>query len=473
MIVRCFISVLTPVRLLLGIGIIFSPVLSISADPGLQPDQVSLITDLDTTTATMLGEFSSTGLVAPLRPESSGNVFPWDDEPGAKASAMVMGLERFIRVRFGKPTTATVQIGLVTTVIFGKGVDFDVPGTSLADPRPSHITITNSEGEQLFEWRGAFRFLQEQEIGSRIADFDYRGKLLREPESEFEEFWQKAREELVSIDPRVSVQPQPDKNTTTAEAYRVEFDSVDQARIVAWLLVPKEALASRPAVAIFPGYGAEEPASDRSSQGLVTLAVSPRGHGPSLQTGTWKSDGPLLLHGIKTPDQYFYRQAILDAAQAVRVLDQWTTIGKIATEGGSQGGLLALGAAVVFPDKIHAVIANVPCFSDYGLSLPSALAGPHQQLSEALEKASPDERRLLETSLAMTDGVALASRIQQPIQVVMGFLDPVSPVASGFAIANRSPSKNKSLIILGNWGHALPPPMQSANQDWLQQHLAP
>jgi cephalosporin-C deacetylase-like acetyl esterase len=78
---------------------------------------------------------------------------------------------------------------------------------------------------------------------------------------------------------------------------------------------------------------------------------------------------------------------------------------------------------------------------------------------------------LSNASLGLTDGAALASRVRQPLQVVMGSLDMISPVMSGFAIVNRSRAGERALILLADEGHALPLAMQKRNRDWFLRHL--
>jgi cephalosporin-C deacetylase len=367
-------------------------------------------------------------------------------------------------------TTARIQIRrfaeqrpVLDTVTTGSPVRIRLAPTDSRKWQAFEYEVTGPNGLRLALWSGVGG-LTDQRLTS------YKGNLLADPDALFQSYWKRAREEVDRVDPSAKLVRVPDRDTSGGLFFRVELSSTQGARIVGWYIVPRKSRGQVPAILILPGYGAEEPPSDRTADGFATLALSPRGHGPSKELG-WKPDGELMFHGITRAEEYFYRLAVQDAVQGVRFLASQEGIGPIGVEGGSQGGLLALGAAALCPREVRAVVSNVPCFSDYGSSMQTALAGPHRSLRISRAQAAPSDLMLMNASMGLTDGVALATLVRQPLQVVMGSMDVTSPVASGYAIFNRSPARRKSLVLLADEGHALPKSMQERNRQWFRKHL--
>lgn len=333
------------------------------------------------------------------------------------------------------------------------------------------LTTTSEAQTPLFEWRTLVR-----PEGKTLLSYEGKKELL--PPPDFEAFWQKAKKELDAVALRPNVERQADRDTSTGLFYRVELPSVEETTIVCWMYVPKAAYgadgkvtAKFPAIQIAPGYGAEEPAVDRTTSGLITLSVNPRNHGPSREY--WKSPVDHMLYNLTDPDHYYYKLAFLDCLRAAQFLFTREEVDKkrVATEGGSQGGLFAIATAALEP-RIACVCSNVTAFSDYPDATRLATAGHHVTFRTIFEEAQ-STLPLVEKSLAYTDGANMATRVKCPLQVNMGGKDPVCPYVAGIVVLNRAgtPDKEKEYHIVPGARHEVPPAMREWNAQWYRKWL--
>ena len=341
------------------------------------------------------------------------------------------------------------------------------------------MTLTDpADGEEVFRWQSVR--LSE---GKRLRD--HRGRQEMLPPEDFDAFWAAAKEELAAVpmEPRVTMVE--GQYTETGQLLRVELQSVRDTTIVCWMMVPREAAAAvlgeapppreYPAVIVMPGYGAEQPPLDRTADGLVTLSVNPRNHGPSRDY--WTAPVEHLRYNIESPEDFYYRLAFLDCLRAAEFLFDQPIVDprRVAAEGGSQGGLFAIALGMLEP-RIAVVVSNVTAFANYPEGMLLATAG-HQTgyrsiLDEAEAAGDTDKMAAVRRSLALTDAVNLVTRLTQPLQVNMGGLDPVCPYVSGIVIVNRAPGDLPTEFnIFPNARHEVPGDMRRKNAEWVTRWL--
>lgn len=305
------------------------------------------------------------------------------------------------------------------------------------------------------------------------------------PPDDFDEFWAAAKAELSGVPLVPVVTLQEGFETETGQLFRVELPTVRDTTIVAWCVVPKDAIpaflgeeeapAPLPAVIIMPGYGAQQPPLDRTADGFITLSVNPRNHGPSRDY--WTAPVEHLQYYIDSPEDFYYRLAFLDCLRAAEWLYSLDVIDeqKVVAEGGSQGGLFAIALAMLEP-RIAAVLSNVTAFSNYpeGMHLATIghMTGYRTMLETAEEEGDMERAAAIRRSLALTDGVNLVTRLTQPLQVNMGGLDGVCPYSSGIVVVNRAPSGVPTEYnVLPNARHEVPGAMRQKNAEWVAHWL--
>ncbi|WP_255509140.1 acetylxylan esterase [Micromonospora sp. A202] len=194
------------------------------------------------------------------------------------------------------------------------------------------------------------------------------------------QFWREAVRQIdgTPLDAsRVAVRSSPLVNHTV---YDISFAGAHGHRISGWFLVPSGQPEPLPCVVQFLGYGeGRGHPVDRlfwPALGYATLVVDTRGQGGSSGRPGATPDPVGLVHpqvpgyttrGILDPATYYYRDAYLDAYRAVAVAAGQPQVDptRISTAGCSQGGQLALAAAVLSPGVAAALIES-PFLSSVG-----------------------------------------------------------------------------------------------------------
>ncbi|MBX7244562.1 MAG: acetylxylan esterase [Candidatus Sumerlaeaceae bacterium] len=306
----------------------------------------------------------------------------------------------------------------------------------------------------------------------------YQGKRDLAPPSDFAEYWKRAKRELDQVPLSATLTRVPEKDTATGLLYRVDLDTVRKTTIVCWYYVPRNTFDSAgkatrrcPAMLIAPGYGAEEPPIDRTSSGVITLSLNPRHHGPSKQY--WKSPVEHMLYNIEDPENCYYKLAFLDCLRGAQFLFSRTEVDpkRVATEGGSQGGLFAIATAALEP-RIACVCSNVTAFSAYPEGMLLAQTGHHVQFREKLAASPPDVAAKIRKTLSYMDGANMATLVHCPVQINMGGIDPVCPFVCGIVTYNKLPAGvAKEIHVIPGAKHEVPGPMRANNSNWYRRYL--
>jgi len=308
---------------------------------------------------------------------------------------------------------------------------------------------------------------------------DYKGSnALRIPE-DFEEYWNEAYEKLslVPMDPQIEAVPERD--TETGRLFKVTLNSFWNLPIVCWYYVPKEidprnketVRKKYPAIQIMPGWGAEEPPSDRTAEGYITLSVNPKSHGPSKDY--FKTPIAHHLWNIDIPGDYYYRAAFMDCRRGIDFLFSRPEVdkGRIGVQGGSQGGTFSLAMGSL-DKRVACIAANVP----YLVSFPdfSALStlGSGPIFMERTRHPGSGER--VRETLGYIDIAHHAPRIGIPTLVCVGRQDPVCPPLCGVVAVNLiRDDVPKRLFIDGDAEHENSAVMMKEHEKWFEKYLKP
>ena len=290
--------------------------------------------------------------------------------------------------------------------------------------------------------------------------------------TDFLDFWQKTRSDLEATPANISSEAEPLRSTDTVETFAISFTSLGNARIFAWLCLPRGSRAC-PGLLLPPGYSGV-PTIPRAwaELGYAALQVSPRGH--------HRSDGDVapgfpgyMTAGIEDPRGYIYRGAYCDVWRAVDVLLRRPEVDdrRIAVTGGSQGGALSLVAAAARPE-IVAVAADVPFLTGIRDSLRLGGSYPYEEIKDYLRQHPEREADVLRT-LDYVDTLNFADSIRVPTLLSAGLSDDVCPPETAYALYNRlqCPKEIRAYPNTGHEGGGLTHTL--VKQAWLALQLKP
>jgi len=280
---------------------------------------------------------------------------------------------------------------------------------------------------------------------------------------DFDEYWERALNEMRSIDPCVELIPSSFQ-VPFAECFDLYFTGVKNARIHAKYLRPKGVVKPHPAIIQFHGYTANSGDwSDKLgyvAMGYSVAAMDCRGQGGlSEDVGGVKGttiNGHIIRGLSDDPDQLLFRQIFLDAAQLASIVMSMPEVdeNRVGAMGGSQGGGLTLACASLEP-RIKKAVSVYPFLCDYQRVWEMDLAkDAYEELRIYFRRFDPLHEREKEifTKLGYIDVQHLVKRIRGDVMMAVGLMDTVCPPSTQFAAYNKIEAK-KELVIYPDFGH--------------------
>lgn len=238
---------------------------------------------------------------------------------------------------------------------------------------------------------------------------------------DIDEYWEKALNEMKSIDPQVTLTPS-EFSSPFAECYDMYFTGVGGARVYAKFLRPKNINKKCPAVIGFHGY--------------------------SGASGSWFSKLP------------FAASIFLDTAQLADIIMSMDEVdeNRVGCYGGSQGGALTVACASLEP-RIKRAVPQFPFLCDYKRVWDMGLdTAPYSEIREWFRNFDPTHKREDEFfhTLGYIDLQHLSHRIKADMQMHTGLMDTACPPSTQFAAYNKM-TCNKEVIIYPDFGHEVLP----------------
>jgi cephalosporin-C deacetylase len=272
--------------------------------------------------------------------------------------------------------------------------------------------------------------------------------VVSEPD-DFDAFWSRTLDETRTHDLDVRSE-EVDTPYRTVTVRDVTFSGFGGDRIGAWFTTPRTAGDdSLPAVVEFIGYngGRDLPGESLrwASAGYAHLLVDTRGQGARWGGGGRTADphgsGPatpgFMTRGIDRPDTYFYRRVFTDAMRAVEAVRTLPGVdaGRVAVQGGSQGGGITLAVAGLVPGLV-AALPDVPFLCHFTRALDICDKDPYAEVTRYLAVHRPRVDDVLRT-LSYFDGVNFAKRATAPALFSVALMDLICPPSTVYAAYNH------------------------------------
>lgn len=304
----------------------------------------------------------------------------------------------------------------------------------------------------------------------------YRGRAIRP--KDFDAYWDRAIAEMEKLGTGCDLIPAAVR-APGAECFDLWFTGVGSVRVHAKYLCPTHRPAPCPAVVLFHGYhrncGSWASLMSYVGAGFCVLGLDCRGQG-GLSVDNGCVEGMTIRgHVIRgatdpNPDKLLMRSIYLDCAQLARIAMAMPEVdeARVAAQGASQGGGLALACAALTP-KLNRVAALMPFLCDYRRSC--EVANPDGAISELLyhfrfiDPRHQNEEAFFER-LGYIDNVNLSPRIRAKTLLLTGLMDRECPPSTQFAAYNGI-SAPKRYELWPDYGHEVCPDMEDVAMEFL------
>ena len=281
-------------------------------------------------------------------------------------------------------------------------------------------------------------------------------KPTREEPADFDAFW---------VDTLAGARKHPlepkfvpvDAGLMSIDVWDATFAGFGGQPIKGWFLAPRDVAASPfaregrlPCVVQYIGYGGGRGRPIDwllpPSAGHAHLVMDVRGQGSSWRAGDTPDPdfGAATGHypgfatrGIHDPATYYYRRLMTDAVRAVEAARSHPAVdpARVAVNGGSQGGGLALAAAGLVPDLLL-TLTDVPFMCHWRRATEITDGYPYQEIVHYAKIHRDQAERIFDT-LSYFDGLNFAARAKSPALFSVALMDHTCPPSTVFAAYNH------------------------------------
>ncbi len=279
---------------------------------------------------------------------------------------------------------------------------------------------------------------------------------------DFDNFWQTTltRARQFAMEPQFQ---QVDEPLDFVDVYDVTFPGYAGQPIRGWLLLPKNTHDPLPCVLEFVGYGGGRgrPLEHLHwvNAGFANFIMDTRGQGsswsegntPDLDSEAQAGQFPgFMTRGILKAETYYYRRVFCDAVRAVEAINKNERIdsNRIAVNGGSQGGGIAIAVTALMP-QIQFAFVDVPFLCNFERAVQLVNSQPYQEIVQYLRVHRDQEEQVFKT-LAYFDGVNFAARAQAEAVFSTALMDETCPPSTVFAAYNYWEGKKEIKVYSYN-----------------------
>ena len=292
--------------------------------------------------------------------------------------------------------------------------------------------------------------------------------------ADFEQYWQGAVAKAAQVPMCPSVRYSAEESNDRVDVYYVKIQSYRRGNYVYGVLTVPKSPGRKPAILRLPGAAVRSfhGPHELAYEGFVVLEIGVHGIPVDQSPEVYQQleEGALSSYttiGIDNRDTYYYKRSILGCVRAVDYLctrdDVDTT--RIATYGGSQGGMLSIMTAALSP-RVSALFSYFPAFCDLTGYYNGRGAGwPHL----FRDRNEPNLQARIEVS-RYYDTVNFARLLRVPGFYAWGFNDPACCPTSTFSAYNVITAP-KQLQVGRDTGHWLYPWQVDNALRWLKQQF--
>ena len=311
--------------------------------------------------------------------------------------------------------------------------------------------------------------------------FGYKPKLINtlfHKPADFDQFWDNAKKELATIEPKYVIEYSKKQSTKTHRYYNVEMQSLNNITIHGWLSIPR--LPGKfPVLLVMPGYKQVLQPMFPDDQAIFCLTV--RSVEQLNKKGMNPRDEPeYCMVNIDDKNNFIYRGAYMDCLRAVDFIfanyQLGLDTGRVIVFGGSQGGSFALITAAL-DHRIAICGADNPIFCDFHnyyeiANNKTSDAFPIKYYNWHLRQNASMKEYLFKV-LDYFDVQNFIPYIKCPALFALGNLDPIAPPGCVYAAYNKLEgfAKRKSEIhILTNIGHEITEEYSFIKFLWIEEN---
>ena len=289
--------------------------------------------------------------------------------------------------------------------------------------------------------------------------------------ADFEDFWNKGKEDLARVDINPVLTLLPDRCTDKADVYHVRINNIE-GKIYGILCTPKKE-GKYPAILHVPGAGIRPYYGDvwEAEEGFISFTIGIHGIPVNLDPGVYNDlrQGALDAYWIANlddRDRMYYKRVYLGCVRAVDFIESLDCFDgeNIAVTGGSQGGALSIVTAGL-DDRIDYLAAFYPALCD----LTGFLHGRAGGWPQIFRDDFTNKPEKVETSKYF-DVVNFARFVKATGWYSWGYNDNVCPPTSMYAAYNLI-TADKELHIFQETHHWTFPEQNEIKNKWLFEKL--
>ena len=300
--------------------------------------------------------------------------------------------------------------------------------------------------------------------------------------SDFTRFWDDVLKEQANRPLQYTKELAKEYCTDKFDCYLVKLQLLDNHAFYGYLFMPIAAKQGKkcPVVLCPPGAGIKtikEPLRHRyyAENDMIRLEIEIHGIKPTLSEKDFKEisnafnakNCGYLENGIENPNRYYMRHVYAGLVRCfdfLTLLPEWD--GKnCVTQGGSQGGALAIIGAALDP-RVNLCVANHPALSDMGAYSEEGRTGGYPHFNNSKTQFTKETLK----TMALYDVVNFAKHVKGEVFMTWGYNDNTCPPTTSYAVWNNLQCKKESLITPIN-EHWTSENTEYNHMEWIKRHL--
>jgi len=290
--------------------------------------------------------------------------------------------------------------------------------------------------------------------------------------ADFDEFWQKTKDELAKVKPEFKVTPLPKMNTENRDVYEIQMRSLDNYLIKGFMTVPRTKNKNRKFAVLLglPGYQVDLSPIVGSDEDLVIITINTRGQGTSRGEINTRRD-EFISYRIENKEKYVMRGVIMDCVRCVDFIYTQPNLrhDNILATGGSMGGYLAIAVAGV-DKRINLCSAQNPILCDIR-GMVGEVDWPIGSIKKYVATQPGLTMEKVLSNLDYFDGKNFASNVTCPAIMGIGLLDPFAPPNNEFATFNVMQGR-KRIMVFKDLGHEISSKYKELEGRWMRDAFA-